>query len=81
MLITQAQSITGAGLDSSITCPLDSHLTVLIRKSAGSRTDNPKTVVVVVKPRIVVVARGRAAIPGIVVPRTAPLWVPAPSLA
>ncbi|WP_449279988.1 hypothetical protein [Leptodesmis sichuanensis] len=73
--------ITGAGLDSSLTHPTDSHLPVLVQKSTRSRTDNTKTDIVVAVVRIVVVAIGRTTVPGIVVPRTTAQQpeVPAPS--
>ena len=51
--------------------PTDSHLPVLMRKSARETTDNAKTDIVVAIARMIVVAIGRATIPRIVVPRTA----------
>ena len=51
--------------------PADSHLPVLAQKSARGTTDNSKTNVVVGIVGRVVVAIGGAAIPRIVVPRTA----------
>ena len=63
-------SITGAGLDSSSTRPTNSHLPVLVQKSARKRTDNTKTDIVVTLARMIVVAGSRTAFVGIVVPRT-----------
>jgi hypothetical protein len=64
--------IAGANLDSSSTRPTDSHLPVLVQKSAGGRTHYTKTnIIVVVVARIIVVAVRRTAIIRIVEPRTA----------
>jgi hypothetical protein len=62
--------------------PTDSHLPVLMRKSARDTTHNSKTDVVVAIVRTIVVAIRRATIPRIVVPRTAAQQpeVPVPSL-
>ncbi|PSB02781.1 hypothetical protein C7B64_11555 [Merismopedia glauca CCAP 1448/3] len=57
---------------------MDSHPQVLTVKSTRSRTTNTKTDIVVAIPRIVVVAVSRTAIPRIIDPRTAPLYLPAP---
>jgi hypothetical protein len=50
-------------------------------KSAGRRTNNTKTVIVVALTRIIIVASGGAAIPRIVDPGAAPLKLPTPDLA
>jgi hypothetical protein len=71
-------SITGAGLDSSLTRPTDSHLLVLVQKSAGYLTDNSKTDIVVAVVGGIVVASGRTAITRIIVPGAAPLYFACP---
>jgi hypothetical protein len=53
-----------------LTHPANSHLPVLVQKSAGGSTDNSKTNVVVPVVGIVPVAIRRTAVPRIVVPRT-----------
>jgi hypothetical protein len=73
-----AGSITGTGLDSSSTRPTDSHLLVLVQKSAGNLANNSKTDIVVAVVGGIVVASGRAAIARIIVPGAAPLYFACP---
>jgi hypothetical protein len=71
--------ITGANLDSPSTRPTDSHLSVLVQKSAGRRTHHPKPDIIVVVARVVVVAIRGTAIIRLVEPRTATFFMFAPN--
>jgi hypothetical protein len=71
-------SITGTGLDSPSTRPTDSHLLVLVQKSAGNLAYNSKTDIVVAVVGGIVVASGRATIARIIVPGAAPLYFACP---
>ena len=55
-VFSDAISITGAGLDSFLARPTDSHLPALAQKSAGSDTDNTDTDIVVAVVAGIVVA-------------------------
>ncbi|MDX2099057.1 MAG: hypothetical protein SFW36_14870 [Leptolyngbyaceae cyanobacterium bins.59] len=55
---------------------MNSHPSALVLKSAWSHTTNPKTVIVVANPRIIMIAVSRTAIPRIIDPGTAPLSMP-----